>query len=89
MNRIVDNIKACDPIENTLIQLNKLGFRIVEQRLWDYHFAQLEFRLKGDLKNVQNVSFEGITRVGNFLKCDCHWSTIELLNDSNANGKVN
>jgi len=81
MNRVVEKTEACDPIESALKQLEKLGFSIIEQRLWDYHFAQLEFKVKGDLSKIEELKLDGIMRIDNLLKCKCHWYTIELVGE--------
>jgi hypothetical protein len=75
----VDDCPACEPINRLIRDLKKHKFRLVEQRLEDYHFHQLYFKLKGDIALIAGISFNGFTKNEHKFICDCHWSTVEII----------
>jgi hypothetical protein len=79
MNRIIDDTPACNPIERILKILESKGFVITEERLEDYHFAQLYFKVVGNIDLIDRMDLKGFIRKDNFLICECHWSAIEFL----------
>lgn len=76
---IINNCPACQPINKLMDQLIFKGFVLLESRLEDYHFHQLYFKVKGNLNYIENIEIASFTFKDNFLICDCHWSTIELI----------
>lgn len=32
----------------------------------------------GNIKDIESMEFKDLTIIDDFLKCDCHWSTIEI-----------
>jgi hypothetical protein len=75
----VDDCPACEPVNRLIHDLKKHKFRLIEQRLEDYHFLQLYFKLKGDITAIEKISVEGFTKKDHQFICDCHWSTIEII----------
>ena len=43
----VDDCPACEPVNRLIDILLRNGFEMIEQRLDDYHFHQLYFKLRG------------------------------------------
>jgi hypothetical protein len=77
---IADDCPACEPVNRLIGTLLENGFEIIEQRLDDYHFHQLYFKLQGRCILLEILPSEGFSRQGNKYICDCHWSTIEVVN---------
>jgi hypothetical protein len=75
----VDDCTACEPVNRLIGVLLKNGFEITEQRLEDYHFHQLYFKLKGNLDFLKRKSFVGFTKKKHSYFCDCHWTTVEVV----------
>lgn len=71
--------KPCKPIALTIKILKDLGFTIIEQKLADHHFNELYIKMSGDISAISGKAFVGMHQVKNNLICDCHWSTIELI----------
>lgn len=78
-NIIVDNCKACEPVNQLIQILSQNGFKIIEQKLEDYHFHQIYIKLVGNLNILDSLKTNGFTRIENKFICDCHWSTVELV----------
>jgi hypothetical protein len=77
---IVNDCPACKPISGLLDLLLEAGFQIVEEKLSDYHFRELYFKLKGDLEKAENIRIEGIEKFEkNKYNCSCHWSVVEIV----------
>jgi hypothetical protein len=76
----VDNCPACEPINRLIYDLKKHKFRLIEQRLEDYHFHQLYFKLKGNIALIEGISLDGFSKIDHKFICDCHWSTVEIEN---------
>ena len=76
----VNECPACKPISALLDLFLEAGFEIAEQRLSDYHFRELYFKLKGDVGKIEKVEIEGIERFEtNKYNCSCHWSVVEIV----------
>jgi len=75
---VVDDCRACEPINRLINELLEKGFVITEQRLEDYHFHQLYFKLTGNIDLVDSYSVDGFSRIEQRFICNCHWSTIEI-----------
>jgi hypothetical protein len=75
----VDDCPACEPVNRLISILLENGFEIIEQRLEDYHFHQLYFKMKGNLDFLKRKSFEGFTKKKHSYFCDCHWTTVEVV----------
>ena len=80
----VDDCPACEPVNRLIGILLQNGFEIVEQRLDDYHFHQLYFKLQGNDILLEIIDSEGFSREGNKYICDCHWSTVEIINSDSS-----
>ena len=78
---IVDKCPACEPINEFIETLLDGGFKIIEQKIEDYHFHQLYFKLEGKLKGLENTERKGFKRIENKFICECHWSTVDLLEE--------
>jgi len=78
----VDDCPVCEPIKNVLNFLLKNDFRIIEEKVSDYHFHELYFKLKGKEIDVP-VSDKITQHSGLKLTCECNWSLIELENFTN------
>lgn len=77
----IDKIKVCDPIEKFLVDLQDLGFSIIEKKLRDYHFNELYIKLTGDLLLVPPNYLYDLEKYGNQYTCKCHWSTVEIISN--------
>jgi hypothetical protein len=82
MNRLIDEINVCDAVERLLNILERLGFLVEEQYVSDYHFFELYFKVSGNTDLIKDMSFEGFSRIENKLICNCHWSTVEIIESS-------
>lgn len=80
----VDDCPACEPVNRLIGTLLENGFEISEQRLDDYHFHQLYFKLQGSGILLEILPSDGFSREGNKYICDCHWSTIEIINTDSS-----
>lgn len=80
----VDDCPACEPVTRLIGTLLGNGFEISEQRLDDYHFHQLYFKLHGSGILLDILPSEGFSREGNKYICNCHWSTIEVVNTDSS-----
>jgi hypothetical protein len=78
MNIIIDNCPACPPVNRLVENLLFKGFKIAEQKLSDFHFQELYFKLKGPLSSLQDIDSSGFNIEGTKFICQCHWSTIEV-----------
>ncbi len=76
---IVDDCPACEPVNRLIAMLLENGFEVIEQRLDDYHFHQLYFKLQGNLVFLKRKSFEGFTKKKHIYFCDCHWTAVEVV----------
>jgi len=76
---VVNNCPACEPINGFVNKLLENEFELITERIEDYHFHQLYFKLKGDLKKLEKISLDGFKIVENKYICECHWSTVELV----------
>jgi hypothetical protein len=74
----VDDCPACEPVNRLISTLLKNGFEISEQRLDDYHFHQLYFKLQGNLNFLKRKTFAGFTKKKHTYYCHCHWTTVEM-----------
>ena len=73
----VDECPVCEPIKKTLDFLIDNNFEIIQEKVSDYHFHELYFRLKGkdiDIPVIENITQHSESK----LTCECHWSSIEL-----------
>jgi len=81
MNKIiVQNCPACEPVNRVIEELLENGYEIIEEKLEDYHFRQLYFKVNANMQAVDNLNITGFAKKDNFLICDCHWSRIEFEN---------
>mgnify|MGYP003609432031 CR=1 FL=1 len=76
----IDKVTVCDPIKNWIELLKKFDFKIVEEKVKDFHFHEVYFKMKGEtVDEITNLTVEGINKVTpNLYTCNCHWSTVEL-----------
>ena len=81
---VVDDCPACEPVNRLICTLLENGFEIIEQRLDDYHFHQLYFKLYGSGILLEIVDSEGFLREGNKYICNCHWSTVEMVDTDSS-----
>lgn len=81
---LVDNCPACAPVDRLIGTLLENDFEIIEQRLDDYHFHQLYFKLSGSSTVLEILPLEGFSREGKKYICDCHWSTIEIIDTDSS-----
>ena len=77
----VNDCPACEPVNRLMGTLLENDFQIIEQYLDDYHFHQLYFKIKGNINLLEIISIDGFSREGNKFICDCHWSTVEIVED--------
>jgi hypothetical protein len=74
----VDNIPICKPIKFFLELVESHGGSIIEQKISDYHFHELFFKVNNfqnkDVKNIEGIE---MLRDGIYY-CTCHWSTVEI-----------
>ena len=63
--RKVDGCPVCKPISALLDLLLKKGFKIVEQKISDYHFHELYFKLNHGTEDLETVEIEGIEKLNN------------------------
>ena len=77
----INNCPACEPVNRLISILLENGFEIIEQYLDDYHFHQLYFKVKGNINLLEIISINGFSKEENKFVCDCHWSTIEIVED--------
>ncbi len=75
----VEDCPACEPVNRLIHELKKQKFKLIEQRLEDYHFHQLYFKFKGNIASIANISEDDFTKNEHKFICDCHWSTIEIM----------
>lgn len=75
----VDDCPACEPINRLIHNLKKHKFRLTQQCLEDYHFHQLYFQLTGNIALIEGISFEGFSKIDHKFICNCHWSTVEII----------
>jgi hypothetical protein len=75
----IDDCPACEPVNNLIGKLLENGFEISEQRLEDYHFHQLYFKLTGNLDFLKRKSFVGFSKKKHTYFCDCHWTGVEVV----------
>jgi hypothetical protein len=75
----VDDCPACEPVNRLIGVLLKNDFEISEQRLEDYHFHQLYFKLQGNLSFLKRKSFKGFSKKKHRYFCNCHWTTVEIV----------
>jgi len=76
------NSITCKPIENLVNLLVDNGFRMMEKKVSDYHFHELNIKMTGETNNCPvNIEIEGIKRhTDNMFFCSCHWSSVEIVN---------
>jgi hypothetical protein len=79
---VVDGCRACEPVSRLINELLEKGFVIVEQRMEDYHFHQLYLKLRGNTNLVDSYLVDGFSRIEQKFICNCHWSTIEIEDNS-------
>jgi len=77
---LVDNCPVCKPISELIVYLQENGFEIIEQKIEDFHFHQLYFKLFGrkdilDISQIKNIKQYSPTR---FI-CKCHWSIVDII----------
>jgi ribulose bisphosphate carboxylase small subunit len=77
----VNDCPACEPVNRLVGTLLENGFKIIEQYLDDFHFHQLYFKVEGNINLLEVISMEGFSREENKFICDCHWSTVEIIED--------
>lgn len=75
----VDDCPACEPVNRLIDILLGNGFEMIEQRLDDYHFHQLYFKLRGSGILLEVLPSEGFSIEGGKYICNCHWSMVELV----------
>ncbi len=78
----VDDCPACEPVNRLIHDLKKHKFKLIEQRLEDYHFHQLYFKLKGNISSIEKISLEGFSKKDHKFICDCHWSIVEVIENN-------
>ncbi|SCC06947.1 AraC family transcriptional regulator [Gilliamella intestini] len=77
----VEDIKVCEPISILVNIFLNHGFKIIEQKVTDYHFHELYFKLEGKyFGGIDNINVDKIIRHNtNIFLCSCHWSIVELV----------
>lgn len=75
--RTVDECPVCSPINEVLEYFESNGFSILIEKLDDYHFHQVYFKLKGESINLPKIS-KIKAHSDKLLICECHWSKVEL-----------
>jgi hypothetical protein len=78
----VEDCPACDPVNKLVNNLFEQGFVIVEKQVEDYHFHQLYIKLQGNINLLNSFSAEGFSKMDNKYICDCHWTTVEIADNS-------
>lgn len=78
MVKVINESFACESINRLVTELINKGFAKKEERVEDYHFHQLYFKMVGDLKELETLDISGFKKIENKFICDCHWSTIEI-----------
>jgi hypothetical protein len=76
--KIIEGSPVCDPIDKLLTQLDLMGVNYFNAILEDYHFKQLHFKFKQDIKIVENFDLSEFIIKENKLICKCHWSVLEF-----------
>ena len=76
----IDNCPVCDPIRKLTEQFIARKYHIVQQRVDDPHFRQVYLRLSGP-KASDLPAMPGTVQVQNKYICDCHWSTLEFMEE--------
>jgi len=77
MKKTIDNCPICKPVQNVLGFLERNHFEVMEEKIADYHFHELYFKLRG--KSTDIPAIDQITRHSTSkFTCECHWSVIEL-----------
>ena len=77
---IVDNCPVCNPIENLLNELREEKCVVVQEKVSDYHFYELYFKVKCPGKMDLNLTIENIRKVSDHIyTCECHWSIVEMI----------
>ena len=74
----IDDIEVCQPITELVSFLIKNDFKIIEQKIADYHFHEVIIKMKKDSSpKAVNISIEKISqpKPGTFF-CECHWSSV-------------
>lgn len=80
MKRVIDNCEVCQPINKLLDFMEASGYKIIEEKLADYHFKEMYFKVHGGKTGIP--TFEKITKISsNKFTCECHWSTVEIASD--------
>jgi hypothetical protein len=81
--KFVDKIAVCEPIQNALELFLQAKGQILKSEIGDYHFHELRFKINNlDLDKFNSIvlNLKNIDLIkGNICACDCHWSTIELI----------
>jgi hypothetical protein len=55
-NIIIDNCQACTPINNLISILEDKKFQIIEQKINDYHFKELYFKIQGNIEAIKDIN---------------------------------
>lgn len=81
----VENIEACEPVNELLTFLQTLQFRILQSRISDYHFNELYFLMDAQKRDINDENLDvRIDKIGRhsdrIFFCECHWSIVELSN---------
>jgi hypothetical protein len=75
--RKIENCEVCLPIDTIISDLTSMGYVIVEQKVDDYHFHQVYYKLRGNYPVTK--TYPEITIKNHKYICKCHWSTIEIV----------
>lgn len=72
-------LSKCKAILIGIKYLESQNFKIVEQKVDDYHFRKLYIRMVGNTAQLIAKDFKGLNRESNKYICQCHWSTLEYV----------
>ena len=77
MNKTVDDCPVCEPVNDLIDFLENNNYKVVEEKVSDYHFHEVYFRLEGP--EIEIPQFPKISKHTNTqFVCECHWSMVEL-----------
>jgi hypothetical protein len=75
-----DNIEICQPMVELVELLSNQGFVIFEKRLQDFHFHEIYIQMSGGGSVDIEIEIQGVKKIKrNRFVCDCHWSTLETV----------
>jgi len=76
----IDSVEVFEAVAVLIKIVLDHGFKIIEQKVNDYHFHELYFRLEGKyFKEIDSITIDKITTQKKIFSCSCDWSIIELV----------